>query len=85
MFTIADVQLLSTLILEVEDLENAINDIDSAIILSLSTRITDSKEEQEYFKKLVHLKNIYINAKKAYEKKLIELEDKAYKDNYKFY
>lgn len=81
MFTIADHQLLATLIVEVDDLEEAISDTNHAIELSLSQPIETSDQERDFIR-LVHVKNIYIDAKRAYSKKIKELENKAYKDNY---
>lgn len=85
MFTIADCELLATLIIEVDELETAINDINTLIEISLKKNVTDDADEKNYFISLMHKKSAYINAKKSYEKKLKELEQKAYKDNYNPY
>ena len=84
MFTINDCQTLATLIIEVDELEQALADLDYLIEDSLKTKC-DTPQKQQEFLMLMKVKNSYISAKRAYEIKLLELERKAYENNYNPY
>lgn len=84
MFTIADHQLLATLIIEIDDLETGIEDTNVMLEYSLLQKC-DTIEKQNEFLTLHRRKSAYISAKNTYTKKLNELEQKAFADNYNPY
>ena len=78
MFTIEDTKLLATLIIEIDELEDAIDDISGNMSSNAFLNIKQLDE-------LENIKEIYNLAKKAYYRKLLELEKKAYDNNYNLY